>query len=85
VGRLSLSLLGCAAVAGCAFSPSIGVVGAYFPDWLFCLVGAVVATVAVYASLASRGLAENFGPAPVVYPTLLLFFALLAWLIFFRN
>jgi hypothetical protein len=85
VGRLSLSLLGCAAVAGCAFSPSIGVVGAYFPDWLFCLVGAVLATVAVYATLASRGRAENFGPAPVVYPTLLLFFALLAWLIFFRN
>jgi hypothetical protein len=85
VGRLSLSLLGCAAVGGCALSPSIGVVGAYFPDWLFCLIAAAVATVAVYASLASRGRAENFGPAPVVYPTLLLFFALVAWLIFFRN
>jgi hypothetical protein len=55
-------------------------VPSYHPDLLL-----IVATVAVCASLAARGRAENFGPAPVVYPTLLLFFALLAWLIFFRN
>jgi hypothetical protein len=78
-------MLGCAALAGCSLSPSIAVVGAYFPDWLFCLVGAVLATVLVYAGLSARGRADSLGPAPLVYPTLLLLFALLGWLIFFRN
>lgn len=85
MGRAGLWLLGCVAVAGCTLSPSIAVLGAYFPDWLFCLIGGVVATVVVYASLASRERVECFGPAPLVYPTLLLLFTLVGWLIFFGN
>lgn len=83
--NVGLLILGCTALAGCSLSPSIAVVGAYFPDWLFCLVGATIATAVVYAGLAARGRAHSFGPAPVVYPTLLLLFALAGWLIFFRN
>jgi len=35
-------------VSACASSPSIGVLGAYFPDWLFCIVASVVLTVVIY-------------------------------------
>jgi cell division protein FtsX len=78
-------MLGCAACAGCSLSPSIAVLGAFFPDWLFCLVGALVATLVVHTGLSARGHADSLGPKPLVYPTLLLLFALLGWLIFFRN
>jgi hypothetical protein len=78
-------MFACATLVGCSLSPSIAVVGAYFPDWLFCLVGGLVGTVVVHAGLSSRGHAGSLGPKPVVYPTLLLLFSLLGWLIFFRN
>ncbi|HDS1775803.1 TPA: hypothetical protein QEM49_000264 [Pseudomonas putida] len=32
----------CALVDGCSTVPSINVFGAYFPDWLFCIMGAIV-------------------------------------------
>jgi hypothetical protein len=35
-------------MSGCASAPSIGVLGAYFPDWLFCIVAGVVLTVVIY-------------------------------------
>jgi hypothetical protein len=73
------------ACAGCSLSPSIAVVGAYFPDWLFCLVGAVVLASVLHAVLGARGHADSLGPKPLVYPVLVLLFSLLGWLIFFRN
>jgi hypothetical protein len=85
VRRHRFSVLGSAFLSGCTLSPSIAVVGTYFPDWLFCIVGATGVTVAVYAGLAHRGKADKLGPVEVVYPTLLVFFALVGWLVFFRN
>lgn len=71
------------AVAGCTLTPSISVLGSYFPDWLFCSVGALVLTLAVRGLLVQRGLERLLTPAPLVLPVLMLLFALLAWLIFF--
>ncbi len=71
--------------AGCAYSPSVNVLGAYFPDWLFCIVAGVVLTVAVYQVLARLPGSYRFGPSAVVYPTLVTFLALIAWLIFFQQ
>jgi len=33
---------------GCAIAPSIGLLGAYFPDWLFCIIAGVVLAVALF-------------------------------------
>ena len=72
-------------VAGCAYSPSVDVLGAYFPDWLFCIVAGVVLTVAVYQVLARLTGGRRFGPSAVVYPSLVMLLALIAWLIFFQQ
>jgi hypothetical protein len=85
VTRLRFPVLGSAFLSGCTLSPSIAVLGAYFPDWLFCIVGATCATVAFYAALARRGRADKLGPVQLVYPTLLVLFSLVGWLVFFRN
>lgn len=89
-GRCSKRAIGAAAIAavpmsGCANSPSIGVLGAYFPDWLFCIVAGVVLTVVIYLILKRLQADNLMGPSAVVYPTLVAFLALAVWLMFFQH
>lgn len=68
----------------CAGSPSVNVLGAYFPDWLFCIVAAVVLTILFHLTIERGHYDRWFGPLAVVYPTLVTLFALGVWLIFFQ-
>ncbi|WP_239483012.1 YtcA family lipoprotein [Paraburkholderia sp. C35] len=70
---------------GCAYSPSMAVLGAYFPDWLFCIVAGVVLTVIVYQVAARLPAGCRIGPSAVVYPTLVTLLALITWLVFFKQ
>jgi YtcA family len=70
---------------GCASAPSINVLGAYFPDWLFCIVAGVVLAVIVYRILGRTPYGDWVGPTAVIYPTLVTFLALVVWLIFFQH
>lgn len=71
--------------SGCANSPSINVLGAYFPEWMFCIVGGVLLTVALHAAFGRTRFAVWLRPTAVVYPAALLVFALLIWLISFQR
>ena len=89
-GRCSKRAIGVAAIAaipmsGCVNSPSIGVLGAYFPGWLFCIVAGVVLTVVIYVILKRLQADHLMGPSAVVYPTLVAFLALAVWLMFFQH
>jgi YtcA family len=82
--------IGMAAIAaflesGCADAPSINVVGAYFPDWLFCIVAGVVLTVVTYLILKRLQADLVLGPPAVVYPTLVTFLSLAVWLMLFQH
>jgi hypothetical protein len=66
-------------------SPSIGVLGAYFPDWLFCIVAGVVLAVILYLVLKRLQADHLMQPAAVVYPTLVTFLALAVWLMLFQH
>ncbi|MGF6936400.1 putative membrane protein [Paraburkholderia sp. UCT70] len=70
---------------GCAYSPSIGVLGAYFPDWLFCIVAGVVLTVVINLILKRLQVDHLLGPSAVVYPSLVTFLSLAAWLMLFQH
>lgn len=72
-------------VSGCASSPSIGVLGAYFPDWLFCIVAGVVFTVVIYLIVKRLHADHLMEPSAVVYPTLVTFLALAVWLMLFQH
>lgn len=71
--------------AGCAHAPSLNVLGAYFPDWLFCIVAGVALTIVVHLVRARVPGGQRFGPPAVVYPALVTLFALIVWLIFFQQ
>lgn len=72
-------------MSGCVNAPSIGVLGAYFPDWLFCIVAGVVLAVIIYLILKRLQADQLMRPAAVVYPTLVTFLALAVWLMLFQH
>ncbi|TDG17781.1 hypothetical protein EYW47_36660 [Paraburkholderia silviterrae] len=73
------------ALAGCSASPSISVLGAYFPSWMFCLLGALPMTLIVHAVLGRLQRERLLGPPVVAYSALLLLFSLLIWLLVFNS
>lgn len=78
-----MSATAAALVSGCTNAPSTNVLGAYFPDWLFCIVAGVILTAVIYRVL-NRWQAD-LGPSAVVYPTLVIFLSLAVWLTLFQH
>ncbi|MBV8047402.1 MAG: hypothetical protein JO171_09625, partial [Paludibacterium sp.] len=72
-------------MSGCANAPSINVLGAYFPDWLFCIVAGVLLAIVVYRILQHRQRGALLGPPVVVYPSLVTLFSLVFWLVIFQH
>jgi hypothetical protein len=84
-GSVGIAVITALSLSGCSESPSISVLGAYFPDWLFCIVTAVVLTVVIYLILKRLQAGQFLGPGAVVYPTLVVFFSLAVWLMLFQH
>jgi drug/metabolite transporter (DMT)-like permease len=72
-------------MTGCSRSPSLSVLGAYFPDWLFCIVAGVVLAIVCYVVLQRLQIGDRLGPAALLYPSFVTFFALVVWLIVFQH
>jgi hypothetical protein len=72
-------------LSGCETAPTIAVFGAAFPDWLFCIAGAILATMVVHVILSRRRLVAWLAPVGLSYPLMATMFALLFWLIFFLR
>jgi hypothetical protein len=72
-------------LSGCVNAPSIDVLGAYFPDWLFCIVAGVVLTGVIYLIIRRLRAEHLLGPSAVFYPTLAAFLALAVWLMLFQH
>jgi len=74
-------------LAGChsTHSPTVDVLGSYFPAWIICIVTGLVLTILTRQVLIIFKLDKHLYPAPLVYLSLLIVFTLLVWLIFFKN
>jgi hypothetical protein len=83
--RRNLIFLLAASLAGCAsfHSPTVDVLGSYFPAWMVCLVCGLALTLITRLLLVVARL--RIYPAPLVYPCLMAFFTLAVWLVFYRN
>ncbi len=74
-----------ALLSGCVSSPSIPILGAFFPAWLLCSIGAIVITLIFRAVLIKCELSEKLGPPLLVYPLITVICTLSFWILFFRN
>jgi hypothetical protein len=72
-------------LGGCAKSPSLNVVGAYFPDWMFCIIAGVVLAIVCHLVLQRTASGYWLGPPALAYPALVAIFSVVTWLIFFRH
>ncbi len=68
---------------GCRRSPSIDVLGSYFPGWLACMVVGGVATVLLQLILRRMGWQRQLPLLPLFYLCVALLIACVAWLITF--
>ncbi len=72
------------ALTGCNKLPSsIPIVGAYFPDWVFCIIGGIFMTLIVRALLLCTPLGRNMGLPALLYLALSIVFSCFIWLFFF--
>ena len=71
--------------AAASRSPTIDVLGSYFPAWLLCIVVGVVLTVVVRLLFVVWKIDAHLLSRPIVYSCLTAVFAMSVWLLFFRN
>jgi len=86
--RIGLIPLLLVTVAGCGrpgHSPSLDVLGSYFPAWMVCIVIGLALTFIGRLLLVAFKLDAYVRPAAIVYPCLMTLFTMAVWLLFFQN
>jgi hypothetical protein len=78
------TLLACLILAGCGRAPSIDVLGSFFPVWMLCAIVGVVVAFLLRSLLLRFKMEPHVGPLAIFYPSVVLFFSCLLWLVFFR-
>jgi len=75
-------------LSGCArhdHSPTVDIIGSYFPAWIICLVLGLALTLIARQILIGLKINTHLYPAPLVYIAMLVSFTLVLWLSFFRS
>jgi hypothetical protein len=76
------------ALSGCSVddhSPTVDILGSYFPAWIICIVLGLALTLIARQILIGLKVNTHLYPAPLVYISMLVCFTLALWLSFFRN
>ncbi len=66
-------------------TPSVNILGSFFPAWLICIVVGLVLTIVSRQVLIATRLAPHVGPAALVYPCLAAVWMFATWLVVFGN
>ena len=72
-------------LGGCAHSPTVDVLGSYFPAWMLCIIIGLFSTLIVRLLLIGFGIYAHVRLKPVLFSGTTIFFTLAVWLVFFKN
>src|SRR3984893_6852804 len=72
-------------VAACSYSPTMDLLGSYFPAWMLCAVIGIVASVIIRQILAVAGINDYVVAPLLTYAALAVSATLLAWLLWFGH
>jgi hypothetical protein len=75
-------------LAGChadAHSPTLDVLGSYFPAWVVCIVIGLALTLITRQIFIGFKINAHLRPVVMVYLCLMIFYTLGIWLLFFQN
>ena len=73
------------AVSGCSYSPTLDLLGSYFPGWMLCAVLGIFAAVIIRLVLAATGINDYVVAPLLTYAALAVSATLLAWLVWFGH
>ena len=80
-----LVYLGTLPTTGCALSPSVNILGSFFPAWLISIVSGLVLALIVWRVLVVTGIAPYLTPPALVYPCLAALCIFASWLVLFAG
>ena len=66
-------------------SPTIDILGSYFPAWMVCIVSGLTLTLIAHWIVQLCKLKLYLGPAPVIYSSLMIIFTFATWILFYQN
>ena len=66
-------------------SPTIDILGSYFPAWMICIVSGLTLTLIAHWIIQLCNLKSFIGPAPLIYPCLMIIFTFTTWMLFYQN
>lgn len=74
-------------LGGCGHdhSPTVDVLGSYFPAWMVCMILGIAITAVVRLLLIGLGAHSYLRWKPLLYFCMSIFFTAAVWLIFFEN
>ena len=66
-------------------SPTVDILGSYFPAWMICIVSGLTLTLVAHWIVQMCHLKPYLGPAPLVYSCLMIIFTFATWILFYQN
>ena len=72
-------------LGGCDHSPTVDVLGSYFPSWMLCIIIGIFSTLIVRLLLIGFGIHAHLRLKSLVFSCTAIFFTVAVWLGFFKN
>jgi hypothetical protein len=66
-------------------SPTVDVLGSYFPAWMVCILSGLALTLVAHWVVQVGNLKSYIGPAPLIYSSLMIIFTFATWIFFYQN
>jgi YtcA family len=66
-------------------SPTVDLLGSYFPAWMVCIVSGITLTLIAHWLVQARNWQPYVGPAPLIYSCLTIIFTFATWILFYQN
>jgi hypothetical protein len=66
-------------------SPTVDILGSYFPAWMVCIVSGLTLTLIAYWIVQVCNLKPYLGPPPLIYSCLMIIFTFATWILFYQN
>ncbi|HKS30880.1 MAG TPA: YtcA family lipoprotein [Chthoniobacterales bacterium] len=66
-------------------SPTVDILGSYFPAWMICIITGLILTLVAHWIVQVLKLKPYLGPAPLIYSCLMIIFTFATWILFYQN
>jgi YtcA family len=66
-------------------SPTVDILGSYFPAWMICILSGLALTFVAHWIVQVGNLKPYVGPPPLIYSCLMIIFTFATWILFYQN